>query len=285
MKKVIYTFLTLSVALFFLNNAGGPVVRQQKGYTGAPFDQPSTCATCHNAGSFAPTLKIELFDSLGTNAVTAKYELGKQYTVRLTITAGSGAPSAYGFQLIDVRKKDTSNVKGFLPKAKQDTLIGIDTIATTNRVYAEHNGRLTSNVINVKWKAPTTDLGVIVFYGVGNAANSGGTFAGDNGTASVNLQVASPTVAGVNELAENISIQLSPNPTPSEAVINLDSKMSKNLGLRVIDMSGRAVITEKWQIQRGENKRTLNLGDLVKGVYMIQITENQDVVSKKIIKI
>ena len=287
MKNVFYTIFTLSAALLFLNNATGPVVKQQKGYTGAPFDQPSTCITCHNTGTFAPTLKIELFDSAGTTAVT-KYALNKQYTVRLTISA-TGTPTAYGFQLIDVRKKDTSNVKGFLSKDKQDTNIGIDTIAatatTSSRVYAEHNARLTSNVINVKWKSPATDIGIVTFYGAGNAVNAGGTNAGDNGTPSANLQVASPTVAGVNELAENISIQLTPNPTPSEVRINLDSKSSKNLGLRVIDISGRAVISEKWQIQRGENTRTLNLNDLVKGIYMIQITENQDVVSKKIIKI
>jgi hypothetical protein len=284
MKKVIYIFSTVALALLFLNNATGPIVRQQKGYTGAPFDQPNTCVTCHSSGTFAPTLKIELFDSLGTTPVT-RYAVNKQYTVRLTITATSGTPTAYGFQLIDVRKTDTSNIKGFLPKDKQDANIGIDELTTTGRVYAEHNARLTSNVINVKWKAPATDIGIVVFYGAGNAVNTSSSSAGDSGTPGATLQVSSPSVTGVNELAESISIQLTPNPTPSQVLINLDSKSSKNLGLRVIDMTGRAVVTEKWQIQRGENTRTLNLGDLVRGIYMIQISENQDVISKKIIKI
>ena len=104
-------------------------------------------------------------------------------------------------------------------------------------------------------------------------------------TPSTNLQVASPTVSRVNELAENISIQLSPNPTPSEMTINLDSKTAKNLGVTILDLSGRSVITEKWQIQVGENKRSINLGNLTQGVYMLQITDNQDIVSKKVIKI
>jgi hypothetical protein len=290
MKKIIYTLCILTTALLFLNNAAGPVIRQGRGYTGAPGDQPGTCATtgCHTGGTFNPTLRIQLFDSLGTTAVT-RYALGRQYTVRLTITAAAGTPTGFGFQLIDIRQSNRSNVKGFLPKVSQAANIGIDTIAATDstasRVYAEHNARLTSNIIDVKWKAPATDIGIVTFYGAGNATNAGGSSAGDNGTPSANLQVASPTVSRVNELAENISIQLSPNPTPSEMVINLDSKAAKNLGVTILDLSGRSVITEKWQIQVGENKRSINLGGLVQGVYMLQITDNQDVVSKKVIKI
>jgi Secretion system C-terminal sorting domain len=53
----------------------------------------------------------------------------------------------------------------------------------------------------------------------------------------------------------------------------------------ILDLSGRSVITEKWQIQVGENKRSINLGGLTQGIYMLQITDNQDVVSKKVIKI
>jgi hypothetical protein len=289
MKKILYSTLTLAIALMFLNNARGPVAAQGKGYTGAPGDQPNTCATCHNTGTFNPTMSIRLFDSTGTTAVT-RYVLGRLYTVRLTINStATPAPTAYGFQLIDIRRSDNSNVKGFLPKVNQDANIGIDTIAaagtTPSRVYAGHNARLTSNVINVKWRAPATDIGIVTFYGAGNAANNAAGSGGDSGTPSANLQVASPTVSRVNELAENISIQLSPNPTPSEMVINLDSKAAKNLGVSILDLSGRSVITEKWQIQVGENKRSINLGGLVQGIYMLQITDNQDIVSKKVIKI
>ena len=284
MRKIIYSVFTVAFALMLLNNARGPVVAQQRGYTGAPGDQSGTCANCHNTGTFSSTATIQVFDSLGTTAVT-KYDLGKQYTIRLTITASQGTPSAYGFQMIDIRRSDSTNVKGFLAKDKQAADIGIDTIAATNRIYAEHNARLTSNIVNVKWKAPATDIGTVVFYGVGNAVNASSSTAGDNGTPSSNVQLLSPRTAGVNELAEKVSMYLSPNPTPSDVVIKLDSKEAKNLGLRVSDISGRTVISDTWQIQRGDNQKTLNLSQLAKGAYMIQITENQNIVSKKIIKL
>jgi hypothetical protein len=283
MKKIIYTFFAVAFLVLFLNNAGGPVVRQQKGYTGAPGDQPMTCLTCHNTGTFAPTATLQVFDAAGTTAVT-KYALNTEYTIRLTITA-TGTPTAYGFQMIDIRKRDSSNVKGFLPKGSQAADIGIDTITATGRVYAEHNAKLTSNVINVKWKSPATDLGNIVFYAAGNAVNSSGSNAGDNGTASVSVQLPSPISSGVNELADNINIQVSPNPTPSTVALRLDSKINKSVKVQVVDMMGRAVFSEKWNVTIGQNQRSIDLRDFSKGIYMVQIVEGQDVVSKKVIKL
>jgi Secretion system C-terminal sorting domain/Reeler domain len=284
MKKVLYIFSAVATILVFVNNAGGPIVKQQKGYTGAPGDQPSTCITCHNTGTFAPTATLQVFDAAGTTAVT-KYALGAEYTLRLTITATSGTPTAFGFQMIDIRKKDSTNVKGFLPKTSQAADIGIDTITTTGRVYAEHNAKLTSNVINVKWKAPATDLGNIVFYAAGNAVNSGGTNAGDNGTASVSFQLASPISSGVNELADNINIQLSPNPTPSVVALRLESKLNKAVKIQIVDLTGRAILSENWNVSIGANQRSVDLKDYAKGVYMVQIIEGQNIVSKKVIKI
>jgi hypothetical protein len=284
MKKVLYTFYALATIFLFVNNATGPIVVQQLGYTGAPGDQPNTCATCHNTGTFAPTATIQVFDSLGTTAVT-KYALGRQYIIRLTITATSGVPSAYGFQMIDIRKSDNSNVKGFLPKSDQAANIGIDTLRTSNRVYAEHNAKLASNIINVKWKAPSTDLGNILFFGVGNAVNSNFNFAGDNGTPSVSVQLASPISSSVNELADNIDIQLSPNPTPSMVALRLESKINKAVKIQIVDLAGRAILSENWGISVGTNQQSIDLKDFAKGVYMIQIVEGQNVVSKKVIKI
>lgn len=283
MKNILYIFSALATILIFINNATGPIKVQQKGYTGAPGDQPNTCATCHNAGTYGSSATIQVFDSLGTTLVT-KYAVGKQYTIRMTISVTSGTPSAYGFQMIDILKKDSTNVKGFLPKSQQAADIGIDTIVATNRVYAEHNARLTSNIINVKWKAPSTDLGNIVFYGAGNAVNSNFNFAGDNGTPSVSVQLASPT-SGVNELAENVSIQLSPNPTPSMVGLQIESKKNKAVKIQVVDLVGRVVLSENWNINVGSNQKSLDLNSYAKGTYMIQIIENQYVISKKIIKL
>jgi Secretion system C-terminal sorting domain len=283
MKKLYFLFMGVAFAALFMNNARGPVIAQQRGYTGAPGDATGTCANCHNSGSFGASAKIEVFDSLGTTAVRS-YQLGRLYTIRMTISVTAGTPSGYGFQMIDIRRRDSSNVKGFLPKSAQAANIGIDTITASRRVYAEHNGVLTSNVINVKWRAPATDLGTIAFFGAGNAVNTGGSSAGDNGTASTSVQLPSPISLGTKDLESNFSVSVSPNPTPAVATLLLNSKVASDVKVQVLDLQGRNVWQQSWAIGVGENQKSVDLGRFPRGAYMIQVIDNQNVVSKRIVK-
>ena len=281
MKRIIYTLFGLSAtALFLLGNQGGPAKTQNRGLTGAPGDATVTCTSCHNSGTFAPTAAFSLFDSAGTVAAR-NYQPSKVYTIRLTITASSGTPGGYGFQMIDLLKKDSSNVKGFL--LTQATGIQITTISS-GRQYAEHNVRNASNTFNVLWRAPAAGSGTVIFYGVGNATNANNATSGDNGTPSTNIELQEARVA-TNELADNIQINLVPNPITEGVNIRLMSNASRSLQIRISDIAGRTVAAETWQVSVGGNERTLDLSRLAKGTYMVQVIENQSVVSKKMLKL
>lgn len=287
MKKIIYTlFAATATFIIFTSNSSGIAATQGQGLTGAPGDlklgngDARTCQFCHNGGSFNPTATIETLDEAGTTAVT-KYEPGKTYTIRVTINAGSGTPAGYGFQMIDIRKSNDANVKGFL--ATQTSDIQLSTLSN-GRVYAEHSARSSSKTFNVKWKAPSPSVGTVVFYAVGNAVNGTGGSNGDNGTASVKVELSELT-SGVNDLATQVTMSASPNPTTEGVVLSLSSKVSKNVKIRFTDISGRVHISDYWQIQAGDNTKQWNISRLPKGAYMIQIIDNQDIISKKIIKI
>jgi Secretion system C-terminal sorting domain len=285
MKKIIYTLALLSSATFFMSNSGGYGESNGEGITGAPGDQflasgdAKTCQFCHNGGTFNPSATIAVFDEAGTNAVT-KYEAGKTYTIRFTVNAGNGAPSGYGFQMIDIRKSNNANVKGFV--ATQATGIKLTTLS--GRVYAEQSSRRTTKTFDVKWKAPSPSVGTVTFYAVGNAVNGNSSTGGDNGTSSVKVDLADLT-SSVNELAVQVEMSVAPNPSAEMINLSLMSKSAKNIQIQMTDISGRTVMSEKWQIQAGENFKQLNINHLLKGAYMIQVIENQNVVSKKIIKI
>ena len=293
MKKLIYTlFIGVVCGGLFLSFSEGRAAGADEGDTGAPGDArdgttPVTCQYCHSAGAFGPpTMKIELFDSAGTTART-KYVPATVHTVRITITA-TGSPAGYGFQMTDIKKSDLTNLKGILPQAQQ-LATNVQVVTTTangnpaNRTYAEHKGVSGSKVFNVKWRAPAKNTGAITFYASGNAVNGNGGQSGDGAT-STNLEVAEGTTA-TNELAESVLIQLFPNPTADVAVISLTSQQARTLGLRVVNLAGQTVRSESWQVFNGDNRRTLDLQNLARGAYMIQVVENQDVVSKKIIKL
>jgi hypothetical protein len=286
MKRVLQTLFALFVlAAFTLNFSGGPAAGGLA-LTGSPLDEklsngnPRTCQACHSSGSFNPTLKIETLNEGGTVAVR-NYVPGTTYTLRLTISA-SGTPAGYGFQMLDLQKKDNVNVKGF--KAAGTQASGIQVSTLSGREYAEHSQRLTTSTIDVKWKAPATNVGPIVFYAVGNAVNGVGGSAGDNGTAAVSLQFNDPISASVNELAQNVKMELTPNPVTEGVSLILKSEKSRLLRVQVTDIAGRVVTTDSWQIAAGDNQKTIDLSRLAKGAYMVQLIENQDIISKKIFK-
>ncbi len=281
MKKIIYTSLALATfGILFLNNSGGAAAAGRGGRTGAPGDNAQTCAQCHTGAVGSATATLKAFNDAGTSEVT-RYIGGQTYTLRLTL---SSAPTggAYGFQMLDLRKDNNNNVKGFV--ATQAPGIQLTPVAANGRTYAEQSQKLTSNIINVKWKAPDTLTGAVTFYAVGNIVDgTGGSGPGDVVVTST-LELTRQTSSN-NELAAKVQMSVSPNPASEQISINLASEVSKNLQVRVTDIAGRIVLTQNWQIGTGDNQRTLNVQSLAKGAYMVQLVDNQNVISKKIIKL
>lgn len=290
MKNSIYTLFTgIAILILFLNSSSGYGAINDEGITGAPGDEtnganPKTCQYCHSAGTFGPpTMTIQFLDSTATNVVSS-YLPNKLYTIRVTITAGSGTPAGYGFQMIDIRKSNNANLKGFLPSAQQNSGIQITTLMKNGRQYAEHNIRSTSNRFNVKWRAPATSgLGIITFYAAGNAVNGNNDLTGDGATFK-NAELPEGVVSA-KDIVENTQITLSSNPVTEGVTINLISSKVRHLQLRATDMSGRTVLLEPWDIVIGDNQKNINLSSLSKGAYMIQLIEGQSIITKKIIKI
>jgi Secretion system C-terminal sorting domain len=290
MKKNIFTLLGgIAILFLFLNSSSGYGSVNDEGITGAPGDEmnganPKTCQYCHSSGAFGPpTMTIQFLDSTATNAVTS-YLPNKLYTIRVTITAGSGTPTGYGFQMIDIRKSNSTNLKGFLPTTQQNTGIQITTLMKNARQYAEHNRRSTSNRFDVKWRAPATSgFGIVAFYAAGNAVNGNGDLTGD-GTTFKNAELPEGRVS-TRDIGENIHFNLSSNLITEGVTLNLLSSYARLLQVRMTDLSGSTVLLDSWQVMSGDNQKSLDLSTVNKGVYMIQIIDNQSIVTKKIIKI
>jgi Secretion system C-terminal sorting domain len=279
------TFALLSSALLLTSNAGGVAAVQNKGYTGAPGDEmvnpntPKLCSSCHTGGAFNPTATIQLLDA-NNNPVT-KYNPGITHTVRFTITA-TGAPSAYGFQMIDIRDADTTNFKGFVQGAQPaGTQIGI---TTNGRMYAEHSMRSATNVFNMKWKAPVAGKGAISFYAVGNAVNSNGGTGGDSPTASIKATFAEqPT--GLNELENAVTeFNLFPNPTLERLNVKMELLTDKICEVRLTDGVGKVVMATQWQLKSGSNQQNIDMSAYAAGQYQLTLRSNEGVFSKSVYK-
>jgi hypothetical protein len=289
-KQFTLTILSAFLSLFFLLSfSGGRAASGDEGNTGAPGDAmngatPITCQFCHSLGAFSPlTLKIELYDSAGTTKLTT-YLPNRVHTIRTTLTT-SGSPVGYGFQMIDLKKTGNVPIAGFLPLASQPSNVQVATTSaqstTPNRTYAEHRSMSASPIFNVKWRAPLKGAGAVVFYASGTAVNGNQGQSGD-GSTSTNQEFAEGTTA-TKEASENVRFEVFNGSNSDGVSVLLTSEKARSVSLRVCNLSGQIVSTDRWDIASGENIRSLNLGG-VRGAYLIQVVDNQMIITKKIIK-
>ncbi len=173
---------TLAVSLLCLSplsalatSTGPPIQR-----TGAPVDGGVTCTACHR--TFAVNS-----DPRGSVSIAAKpYVPGVMQTIQVTITH----PEAlrWGFQLTSRSTTDASKQVGsFAP----NTVIrvrcqgGVDGPCVNGvQEFASHRSATITTAIgsytySVDWTPPATNVGDIVLYAAGNAANNGAGNGGD----------------------------------------------------------------------------------------------------------
>jgi len=161
--------------------AEGPPIRR----TGAAVDGGQSCTACHR--SFIPA-------NSGPGRVTltaASYTPGVKQN--LVVTVEDPQASRWGFELTArLRSDETKEAGTFTPVA--DTIrVACDDGSTlgsappcngarefaTHLVASTQAGQTGHGTFTVEWTPPAQDVGEIIFYFAGNAANNNGNFTGD----------------------------------------------------------------------------------------------------------
>lgn len=278
--RILYKFFALAfLAFIFQSRSAGPANVAGLQVTGAPGSTGNmgTCANsgCHTAGTFDPTLSIELLDN---DAPVDKYEPGKAYTIRVTIGNGSGSPSVYGFQATSLDGSDNA-IGSF------DAGSGQQVVSFSGRDYLEHTSSASSGVFESTWTAPAADAGSVTFYSAGIAANGNGGTSGD-GNAAATLTVeeddANSTFSTNRDYA---TIAVAPNPVADLLKLDITSRAAGNFDLRIVDLSGKIVKTEPISLNSGDNQESFSVADLESGYYVVQLCGETHVASVQMLKL
>lgn len=166
MKKLTLISAILVLVLCVFTSKDGITLSSNfpSGYTGAPGDfgscQNSSCHGTVQNGTF----------SISTTATG--YVPGQQ--IVLNVSLNDNTKVRYGFSLTSLKSSDNT-FSGSLTNIN-NTGVSVQTV--NNRTYVGHSPAGSTNSWNVLWTAPTTDVGDIVFYAGGVAANNAN---GDNG--------------------------------------------------------------------------------------------------------
>lgn len=281
-KNIYKVFLFLSVALFVLGNSNGP---GNSGFqvTGAPGSflqnngQPGTCANtgCHSGGNFNPSLSIELLDN--GSAVTA-YEPAKSYQVKITATAGMGTPSEYGFQsvVLDANNNQAGDW-GDIGAGKHKISLG-------GRSYVEHSTPSTAGTFEMEWIAPALGTGNVTIFAAVNAANGNNNNTGD-AIANGSLALTEMPVSSVWDKGQEIaSMEIVPNPVGENLNLQINSRISGNFKIRIMDIQGKIASTSSLDVHIGEQGANIDVAHLTPGLYVVQLCGNGHLAAVQMLK-
>ncbi|MBS1872995.1 MAG: hypothetical protein JSU00_07255 [Acidobacteria bacterium] len=150
--------------------------------TGAPIDGSLDCSACHR--TYAPANS----DTKGTVRISAgAYTPGVKQTISVTVQRAEAV--RWGFQLTARLASDESKQAGTfavndLVRVRCDTTPATDGPCNGALEFPEHKAAPVTAAgegytFTMDWTPPATDVGDIVFYAAGNAANNNGANSGD----------------------------------------------------------------------------------------------------------
>jgi type IX secretion system substrate protein/Reeler domain-containing protein len=262
------------------SRAGGPGVMASLEVTGAPGStgDVGTCANtnCHTSGAFDPVVSLELLDG---NTPVTKYEPGKNYTLKVTNTPGTGTPAGFGFQAVSL------NDPGEQAGDWGDPGATMHVVTLSSRNYVEHSAPSPNGVFEVPWIAPAAGAGNVTFYSASNAVNDNVAPSGD-GTASNSLAVEEGQVTAVFSLEnEFASMAVQPNPVSEALNLVINSKTSGDFTLRIIGVQGVVQQVESLALATGANEKSFEVAGLAPGLYILQLAGGGQVSATQMIKL
>lgn len=274
--RILYTSMILffSVGMLF-NFSSGPANASMLDRTGSPIQGGQNCTQCHGGNNFDADMVIKLMDG---NDEVAGYEPGKTYNLVFDISNGSGSPSGYGLQAIALDDSD-NNVGDFI-----NTPVNTRITDLAGFKYFEHSRLISGNSISVEWTAPATGTGAVTIFASGMAANGNGGNSGDGvATKSVTL---TEGLSSTNRLHQvDFEMSLLKNPVSDQLPIRIESPSGKNLNINILDLNGRVMLQTQQRVAQGENIFNVEISNLNKGIYFLQIADNERFVTKKLLKL
>lgn len=289
-SNLLYTIFALALlTIISLSNSGGRAGSTNRGNTGAPGDEmignnPRTCQSCHATGDIQVTMSLEILDE-GNNPITS-YTPNEIYTAKVRVDSAAGpAPLGYGFQMVSLFDADNTGVNSWTETGHSEN-VQIETVSSTNRVYAEHKGVSDSNEFLVQWQAPGAGNGAISFYAVGNGVNRNGTNSGDGTALPQKLTLTESFISSISDLSTiGMELQIAPNPVKNQLLLTLESETKRAITIKVMNAIGQIFHQQTISLAGGTHLEQLDLSQLSKGIYFLQTSSEKVINTQKIIKL
>ena len=231
-------------------------------------------------GSTSSNLIMRMTDSLIGKTVTGMYICNSTYAYK-SMKNGDAYEPAFTAHNKDWFKLTVRNYfGGVLTNDSAEVYLADFRYADTTQNYILKNWMWVSfstlrNVDSLAFSLSSSQTGI---YGM----NTPAFFCVDNVT--LNTYRDTTDIAGIkNNLLEN-NLQIYPNPAVTETEIVYNTTTSVPVNMKLIDLLGNELISQRAQSFVGLNKFKVDVSTLPAGVYYITLNAGSNVLTKKLIK-
>ena len=286
MKKLILPSLIITCFLFlnsFVESNYSFEVHNQKnnfftsgapaGRTGAPGE--SSCTDCH-AGS---TNDGSTTSSLTYSGINNEYQPGNTYNMTLSINNGS---NKNGFQVVALENSGNSNAGALSVTDPTNT----SAITGSGNTYINQTANGTTQTTwDFDWTAPAANTGDVTLYYSYNVTNSDGGTGGDQiylGQLTLQEEATSTSIQTPRaELNESFNVYY--NNSSDQIQLEFNNAFHSSLAfVKVFNINGRCVQVEQFSINAGKNQLITQPLLVAKGIYMVSLFLDNNLVTKKI---
>jgi PKD repeat protein len=292
---------------------GGSVELSSSASTGNTWSTNATtqAITVTASGSYSVTVT----DNNGCSASSSATSVNVSNAPIPTVTASATQACSGDVVTLTASSGDSySWSNGATTQSIQVTTTGSYSVTTTNTDACAGVGA--SDAVSVTFTATPTAAGsfttngnIVTFSNTSTGASSYswdfGDFTNSSASAPVhayavngNYQVVLTAINGnctdttvlnvaitvsIEELMGLSNLTIYPNPASETAVISFDNTLGNSFDIQLIDQLGRVIMSQNGVQASGSNMVTIDLTNLSDGLYSIQLTSNQNTISKRLI--
>jgi len=110
------------------------------------------------------------------------------------------------------------------------------------------------------------------------------TIGADNPTGQINFEVNETFVTKIEDVLNVASLKVFPNPVDENMNIQIEIRQNTNLNISVNNLLGKTIFTENKDLQEGIQTMNINLKNLPSGIYFLNLSDGQEIISHKIMK-
>lgn len=110
------------------------------------------------------------------------------------------------------------------------------------------------------------------------------TIGPNNPNGTVNFEVNETYVTKIEDVLNGASLKVFPNPVDENMNVQIEVRKNTNLNVSVSNLLGKTIITENKDLAEGIQTMNINLSNLPSGIYFLNLSDGQEVISHKIMK-